>query len=111
APPPAAGVPIGANILQPHPAIIGTARLGTELRRGVYLARPSRGRGKRRWRDKRNWGGRRSRLLAQGTGRFVGETSKRLGILGVLVEQRGRLAWGRADCDWGAYPLFIQDDT
>jgi hypothetical protein len=51
------------------------------------------------------------RLLTQGTAGFVGEARKRLGILGVLVEQRGRLAWGGADCGSIACPSLIQEAT
>ena len=41
----------------------------------------------------------------------MGEARKRLGILGVLVEQRGRLAWGGADCGSIACPFLIQEAT
>jgi Endonuclease/Exonuclease/phosphatase family len=43
--------------------------------------------------------------------RFGGEARKRLGLLGVLVEQRGRLTWGGAECGSIACPSFIQEAT
>jgi hypothetical protein len=41
----------------------------------------------------------------------VGETRKRLRILGMLVERCGSLTWGRADGGSVACPPFIQDAT
>src|SRR5262245_38873883 len=104
APAPTAGIAISPNIPPPHPAIIGTAQRGTELRRGIHLARPSLGGGQQRRRDPR---GRRARLRGQftgGTGWFVGEASKRLGVAGALLEWRGWRACGRAGCGPASCP-------
>jgi hypothetical protein len=41
---------------------------------------------------------------------FVGEARKRLGVWGMLVEWRGRLAGGWTECGSGACPLGIPDE-
>src|SRR5712691_841445 len=37
----AAGMPIGAEITEPHPALIRTIRMRAAMLRGIHLARPS----------------------------------------------------------------------
>jgi len=76
APRAAAGITISPNIPQLYPAIIGTARLGTELLRGVHLARPSLEGGEQRWQGKRGWRARLWGLLTVGTAGFVGRTPR-----------------------------------
>src|SRR5712691_6349353 len=36
-----AGMPIGAEIAEPHPALIRTVRIRAEMPRGIHLVRPS----------------------------------------------------------------------
>jgi hypothetical protein len=109
APAAAAGIPIGPDIPQPHPPIIGTARQWAELRRGVHVARLSRFGREQQWRDKRGLRARIWGLLTSGTVGFVGETRKWLRIAGVLVERRSGLSGGRAGCGSASRPLFIQE--
>src|SRR5262245_14872340 len=111
APAPTAGIAIGPNLPPPHPAIIGTARRGTELRRAVHLARPSLGGGKQRRRDTR---GRRARLwglLTRSTAGSVGEPGKRLGVAGGLGQWEGGLTCGRAGGGSTSCPPFIEEDA
>jgi hypothetical protein len=112
-PPPAVGIAIGSQIASPHPAIIDTARLGTELPRGVHLVRPSLCRGKQRGWGKLGWGwsARLRGLLTSSTAGSVGDARKRLGLLGVLAERCGRLAGGQAGRGLVSCPPFVQDDA
>src|SRR5215813_5324040 len=74
-----AGITIGPKIAQPHPTIIGTARLGTELLRGIHLARPSLCRGKQRGWDKLGWSAKLRGLLTSSTAGSVGGPGKGFG--------------------------------
>ncbi len=96
APAAAAGITIGPQIAQPRPTIIGTARRGTELLRGVHLARPSLCGGEQQWQGKRGWRARPLGLLTGGTAGFRGEPSKRLRLSGALLAGRGWRARCRA---------------
>jgi len=109
APAPPVGIPVSSQIAQPYPAIIGTVRLGTELRRGIHLARPSLGAGKPRGRDTQGWRARCWGLLTGGTVRSMGKPGKRLGAAGALEEQSGRLTWARAGGGATSCPPCIQE--
>src|SRR5262245_12349724 len=105
-PPTTTGIAIGSDIPPSHPAIIGTVGLGTKLRRGVHLARPSLdGRKRRGW--KRCWKASLWGLLTGGPARFVGEARKRLGISGAFLRQRGWLARCRVSRGSLSCPPFI----
>src|SRR6266571_1096714 len=80
-----AGMPIGTDIAQPHPALIRTVRMRAEVPRGVHLARPS-PRGHEA--GGRSCGGVRVRgggVLTGGTEGPAGEARKRLRVAGVLA--------------------------
>jgi hypothetical protein len=88
-------IAISPDIPPPHPAIRGTAQCGTELRRGIHLARPALEGGK--WRG-RKWN-RLDRHWPPLTGSTVGLVDKPregLGVSGAWLERRGGLAGERA---------------
>src|SRR6266853_2802225 len=93
APGAAVGMTVGTDMAQPHPAPIGTGRMGTEVRRRVHLARPS-----PRGHDAggRATGRLRSVLVGLrtgGTGGLAGEARKRLRVAGALARWQDGLHW------------------
>src|SRR5262245_43354929 len=111
APATTAGITIGPKIAQPYPAIIRTVRLGTKLRRGVHLARPSLGGRPPHGRNTQGWKARLWGLLTGGTAGFVGEARKWLRVSGALVDRCGGLACCQAGRGSVSCPPFIQDDA
>src|SRR2546426_530709 len=88
-----AGMPIGTDIAQPHPALIRTVRMRAEVPRGVHLARPSPRGHEAGW---RSCGGVRVRgggVLTGGTEGPAGEARKRLRVAGVLARWQDGLGW------------------
>src|SRR5882724_7438239 len=85
-----AGMPIGAEIAEPHPALIRTVRIRAEMLRGVHLARPAPRGHDAGWRAPRRLGSVRVGLLTGGTGGLAGEARKRCGLTVAL----GPWAWG-----------------
>ena len=104
---------IGAEIAPPQPAAIATARMGTEMLRGVHAAGPAGRRGHRlRWR-RRRLGGLCGFLLTPGALRSLGQASKRFGFLGALAS--GWLGWHgrlvRGSSGVGPQPAEHQEDV
>src|SRR5439155_17887003 len=111
APGAAAGMTIGAEIAEPHPALIRTVRIRAEMLRGIHLARPSpRG---------HDAGGRATGqlgyvlvgLLTGGTRGRAGEARKRLQVTGALGGCLGRP--GRCGASGGAVggPHHVEHET
>src|SRR5438876_1542308 len=80
----AAGMTIGAEIAEPHPALIRPVRIRAEMLRGVHLARPSPRGHDAGWRAPRRLGSVRVGLLTGGTGGLAGEARKGCGLTVVL---------------------------
>src|SRR5919109_353177 len=78
------GMPIGTQVAGTQPAAIVTARMRTEVLRGVNGTGASLGRWQRIGSRSRGRLGRRCRLFTGGTLGFVGEASKRFGLSGAL---------------------------
>ena len=92
APGAAIGMAVGAQIAPPEPAAIATARVGTEVLRGVHSTRTSGGRRHGvRWHWRRRLG-KRGLSLTQSARRPLGQSSKRLGLLGTCTFGLERLA-------------------
>src|SRR5438128_12517442 len=92
----AAGMTIGAEITEPHPALIRTVRMRAEMLRGIHLARPSPRGHDAGWRATGRLGCVRMSLLTGGTGGRAGEARKRLRVAGALArwhEGLGGLVW------------------
>ena len=82
---------VGAQIAPPEPAAIATARVGTEMLRGVHRAGTAMGRGHRLgWRRRRRLG-MRGFSLTQGTRGLGGQARKHFGCSGARTS--GRLRW------------------
>jgi hypothetical protein len=91
APGAAIGMAIGAQITPPEPAAITTARVGTEVLRGVHCAGTAVGWGHRLGWRRRRWLGMRGFSLTEGTMGRGGQARKRFGFSGVLAS--GGLRW------------------
>jgi hypothetical protein len=76
-----AGMAVGAQVAQPQPAAVGTARMRTKVPRGVHRAGAAVGRGQRIGSYRRRWRGMRRFLVAQDTERLVRQAAKRLRLL------------------------------
>ena len=77
----AAGMPIGADVAAAEPAMVGTIRLGTEVRVGVDSAPAASGEGDEgRWRARR-LGAYIGSLLTGLTQRFVDQSGERVWVL------------------------------
>src|SRR6266478_4475867 len=83
-------MPIGAEIAEPHPALIGTVRMRAEMPRGLHLARPSPRGDDAGWRAPGRLGCGRVGLLTGGTRGLAGEARKGWGLTVAL----GQWAWG-----------------
>src|SRR6266849_2269268 len=86
----AAGMTIGVEITEPHPALIRTIRMRAEMLRGIHLARPSPRGHDAGWQATGRLGGVRVGLLTGGTGGLAGEARKGCGLTVVLWQW----AWG-----------------
>src|SRR6059058_5719606 len=95
-----AGMPIGAEIAEPHPALIRTVRMRAAMLRGLHLARPSPRGYDAGWRVTGRLGCVRVGLLTGGTGGLAGEPRKRLQVAGALGRCLGRP--GRCGASGGA---------
>src|SRR6266852_1648041 len=96
APGTAAGMTVGAEIAEPHPALIRTVRIRAEMLRGIDLARPSPRGHDAGWRTTRQLGSMLVGLLTGGTGGLAGEARKRLWVAGALARWHdglGGLVW------------------
>ena len=71
---------IGAEIAEPHPALIRTVRIRAEMPRGIHLARPSPRGHDAGWRATGWLGDVLVDLLTGGTGGLAGEARKGLGL-------------------------------
>src|SRR5438128_9758912 len=90
APQATAGMPIGTDIVQSHPALIRTVQMRAEMLRGVHLARPSSRGSHAGWRATGRLGSVLVGLLTGGTGGLADETLKRLRAPGALAPWRHR---------------------
>src|SRR5712691_3301895 len=99
-----AGMPIGTDIAQPHPALIRTVRMRAAMLRGVYLARPSSRGSHAGWRATGRLGSVLVGLLTGGTGGLAGEARKRLRVAGALARWWQRWGSGRARHDALGWP-------
>jgi hypothetical protein len=107
----ATGIPIGPQVVQPEPAAIITAQMGTKGPGGIHRPgasvdwrhgiRPSR----RRWRDIR------CLLLTQGTGRLVRQARKGFGFAGASALGLDGRGWGLESPTRWARPEVRQHDA
>src|SRR6266568_1357043 len=111
APGTAAGMPIGAEIAEPHPALIRTIRMRAEMLRGVHLARPSPRGDHGGWWATGRLGCVRVGLLTGGTGGLAGEARKRLRGAGALARWRQRLGWPLIPSGTLVWPSIMQHDA
>jgi hypothetical protein len=81
----AAGMTIDAQVAQPQPAAIATARMGTEVPGGIDSAGAAMGRGHRLGWRRRGCLGRRCLVLTQGTMGLMPQPHKGLEFFGVLA--------------------------
>src|SRR5881409_2794568 len=88
-----AGMPIGAEIAEPHPALIRTVRIRAAMLRGVHLARPSPRGYDAGWRTTGQLGCVRVGLRTGGTGGRAGEARKWLRVAGALAPWHDGLGW------------------
>ena len=86
-----AGMAVGAQVPQPRPTAIATARMGTEVPRGIHGARSSGGRRHGVGGHRRRRLGMRGFSLTQGAVRFRSQSGTRLGLLGACPCGRERL--------------------
>src|SRR5712691_823306 len=93
APRAAVGMPVGTDIAQPHPAPIGTVRMGAEVRRRVHLARAGARGHDAGWRATGRLGSMLVGLLTGGTRGRAGEARKRLQVAGALARWQDGLHW------------------
>src|SRR5713101_2419298 len=107
----AAGMTIGAESTEPHPALIRTVRIRAEMLRGLHLARPSPRGHDAGWRATGWLGDVLVGLLTGGTRGPAGEARKRLQVTGALGRCRGRP--GRCGASGGAVggPHHVEHET
>src|SRR5256885_5379176 len=90
----AAGMAIGAQIVQPQPAAIVTVAVGTKVHRRLHrpgaAVRERQGIGP----DRRRWIGLPGLLVTQHTVRLVGQALERFGLGRTLALGLGRHGWG-----------------
>jgi hypothetical protein len=105
------GMAIGAEVSQAQPAAIVTGGMRAEMPRGVNRTGAAVGRRSRSGPHRGLWRGVRRFLRAQGTMGLVGETRKRLGLLGALTSRPDGLG-GRSLCRSTSAGLgSVQHDT
>src|SRR5215475_15586797 len=83
-PRPTVGMAVGAQVAQPHPAAVVTARMRTKVPRGVDGSGASVGRGHWSGSYRRRWRGRRRFLVTQSTERLARQAAKRLGSVRMI---------------------------
>src|SRR5256884_3105672 len=93
APQSTAGMTVGRDIAQAEPATIRTGGTGTEMLRGIHLARPSPRGHDAGWGATGRLGCVRVGLLTGGTGGLAGEARKRLWVAGALAQWHDGLGW------------------
>src|SRR5712691_4336631 len=106
-----AGMPIGTDIAQPHPAPIDTVRMGAEVRRRVHLARAAARRHDAWW---RSCGGLRARGGGVLTGvavRLAGEARKGFRLAAVLAPWWRGLRWCRVSSSTVAWPHPMEHEA
>jgi hypothetical protein len=87
------GGTVGAELAEPHPALIRPVRRWADRLRGLPRARPSPRGYEAGWRATGRLGGVRVRLLPGGPGGLAGEARKRLGVAGALAPWPDGLGW------------------
>src|SRR6266705_2910424 len=104
------GMPMGTDIAQPHPALIGTGGLRAEMRRRVHLARAAtRGNDTGWWGAGRLWA-RHSCLRTGLAVGLVGEARQGLRVAGALA-RRQRLGWPLIPSGTLVWPGSMQHDA
>src|SRR5712691_4676972 len=111
APRAAVGMPVGTDIAQPHPAPIGTVRLGAEVRRRVHLARAAARGHDTGWRATGRLGAVRVGLLTGDTRGPAGEARKRLQVAGALARWWQRLGGPLIPSGTLVWPGIVQHDA
>src|SRR5262249_54224982 len=104
-------MPVGTEIAQPHPALIGAVGLGAEVERGVHLVRPSPRGHEAGWRAPRRLGYVLVGLLTGGTRGLAGKARKRLRVAGALARWRQRLRWPLLLSGTLVWPGIMQHDA
>src|SRR5215831_7331853 len=102
---------IGTDIAQPDPAPIVAVGMGTEVARGLHLARPSPRGHDTGWRAPGRLGAVLVALLTGGTGGLAGEARKRRRVAGALARRRQRLGWPLIPCRAIAWPGLMPHDV
>src|SRR4030095_739937 len=105
------GVTVGAEMAEPHPALIRTVRIWAEMLRGIHLARPSPRGYDAGWRATGRLGAVRVGLLTGGTGGLAGEARKWLRVAGALARRRQRLGWPLIPSGTLVWPGIMQHDA
>ena len=105
-----AGMAVGAQVAQPQPAAVGTARMRTKVPRGVDGPGAAVGRGHRLGSYRRRWRERRRFLVAQDTERLVRQAAKRLRLLAACASGRAGYRGPRCLRPAGAWPRQRQHD-
>src|SRR5882724_10980455 len=111
APQSTAGMTVGRDIAQAEPATIRTGGTGTEMLRGLHLARPSPRGHDAGWRATGRLGCVRVSLLTGGTGGRAGEARKRLRVAGALARWQDGLHWSPLGRSALARPGSMQHET
>src|SRR5262249_31709835 len=106
----AAGMTVGADVAKPQPTAIVTAVVGTKMHRGLNDTRASVGRRHRSRSHGRPGRGLGCLVLTQDIVGLVGETCKRLGLLGALTSRHEELGWRSLCRSTSAGPSSVQHD-
>src|SRR3989442_1332051 len=106
-----AGMTVGTDIAQPHPAPRGTGGMRAEVPRGVHLARAATRGDLAGWRTTGRLGDGLVGLRTGGTGGRAGEARKRLRVAGALARWRQRLGWPLIPSGTLVWPGIIQHDA
>jgi hypothetical protein len=85
---------VGAQVAQPHPAAVVTARMRTKVPRGVHRAGAAVRGGHRIGPSRRRWSRFASLLVTQRTGRLVRQARKRLRLGGAFALGLRWHGWG-----------------
>src|SRR6516164_8426994 len=89
-----AGMAVGAQVAQPHPAAVVTARMRTKVPRGVHRAGAAVRGGQRIGPSRRRWSRVASLVVTQRTGRLVRQARKRLRLGGAFALGLRWHGWG-----------------
>ncbi len=111
APGAAVGMTVGTDIAQPHPAPIGTVRMGAEVRRRVHLARAAARGHDAGWRATGRLGSMLVGLLTGGTGGLAGEARKGCRLAAALAPWWRGLRWCQVSSSTVAWPHPLEHEA